>query len=89
MIEALHKMFISNHFALIGIFHILLSEGIFTYSSQIEEKEESIWASALSCLLYFVCHRGKIRRSRLEGLDARVSHYLHFFCHLCNFISFN
>ncbi|KAK1396296.1 Vacuolar protein sorting/targeting protein like [Heracleum sosnowskyi] len=39
---------------------------------QIEEKEESIWASALSCLLYFVCHRGKIRRSRLEGLDARV-----------------
>ncbi|KAK9682240.1 hypothetical protein RND81_10G060500 [Saponaria officinalis] len=39
---------------------------------QIEEKEESVWASALSCLLYFVCDRGKIRRSRLNGLDIRV-----------------
>lgn len=39
---------------------------------QIQEKEESVWASALSCLLYFVCDRGKIRRSRLEGLDIRV-----------------
>ncbi|KAL6977340.1 hypothetical protein U1Q18_026141 [Sarracenia purpurea var. burkii] len=39
---------------------------------QIQEKEESVWASALSCLLYFVCDRGKIRRNRLEGLDIRV-----------------
>ncbi|GFQ01422.1 hypothetical protein PHJA_002286100 [Phtheirospermum japonicum] len=38
----------------------------------IEEKEEAIWASSLSCLLYFVCDRGKIRRSRLKGLDIRV-----------------
>ncbi|MCD9644442.1 hypothetical protein HAX54_032656 [Datura stramonium] len=37
-----------------------------------EEKEEPIWASALSCLLYFVCDRGRIRRSRLKGLDIRV-----------------
>ncbi|KAK1355374.1 Armadillo-type fold [Heracleum sosnowskyi] len=39
---------------------------------QMQEKEESIWASALSCLLYFVCNRGKICRSRLVGLDIRV-----------------
>ncbi|XP_076911738.1 uncharacterized protein LOC143569799 [Bidens hawaiensis] len=39
---------------------------------QREEKEEFVWASALSCLLYFVCDRGKIRRSRLKGLDIRV-----------------
>ncbi|KAF9592118.1 hypothetical protein IFM89_011956 [Coptis chinensis] len=39
---------------------------------QIEEKEETVWASALSCLLYFVCDRGKICRQRLEGLDIRV-----------------
>ncbi|KAJ6767991.1 CONDITIONAL LOSS-OF-GROWTH 1 [Salix koriyanagi] len=39
---------------------------------QTEEKEESVWASALSCLLYFVCDRGKILRNRLEGLDIRV-----------------
>ncbi|CAN4097716.1 unnamed protein product [Withania somnifera] len=39
---------------------------------QTEEKEESIWASALSCLLYFVCDRGRIRRCRLKGLDSRV-----------------
>ncbi|XAR66308.1 hypothetical protein NMG60_11012490 [Bertholletia excelsa] len=39
---------------------------------QIQEKEESVWASALSCLLYFVCDRGKIRKDRLEGLDIRV-----------------
>ncbi|KAL6581155.1 hypothetical protein OROMI_007078 [Orobanche minor] len=38
---------------------------------QIEEKEEAVWASSLSCLLYFVCDRGKIRRSRLKGLDIR------------------
>ncbi|XP_061973668.1 uncharacterized protein LOC133695741 isoform X3 [Populus nigra] len=39
---------------------------------QTEEKEQSVWASALSCLLYFVCDRGKILRNRLEGLDIRV-----------------
>ncbi|KAL8166811.1 hypothetical protein V2J09_008310 [Rumex salicifolius] len=39
---------------------------------QTEEKEESVWASALSCLLYFVCDRGKILRNRLKGLDIRV-----------------
>ncbi|XP_022765193.1 uncharacterized protein LOC111310226 isoform X2 [Durio zibethinus] len=39
---------------------------------QTEEKEESVWASALSCLLYFVCDRGKISRNRLKGLDIRV-----------------
>ncbi|XP_027365777.1 uncharacterized protein LOC113872432 isoform X1 [Abrus precatorius] len=39
---------------------------------QTEEMEESVWASALSCLLYFVCDRGKIRRSRLQVLDIRV-----------------
>ncbi|GLT31371.1 hypothetical protein SLA2020_061130 [Shorea laevis] len=39
---------------------------------QTEEKEESVWASALSCLLYFVCDRGQIRRNRLKGLDIRV-----------------
>ncbi|XP_071707008.1 uncharacterized protein [Rutidosis leptorrhynchoides] len=43
---------------------------------QAEEKEESVWASALSCLLYFVCDRGKIRRSRLKGLDIRVSEFV-------------
>jgi hypothetical protein len=42
---------------------------------QTEEKEQSVWASALSCLLYFVCDRGKILRNRLEGLDIRVSLY--------------
>ncbi|KAL3032532.1 hypothetical protein AAZX31_02G088600 [Glycine max] len=39
---------------------------------QSEEKDESVWASALSCLLYFVCDRGKIKRNRLHGLDIRV-----------------
>nr|KYP50761.1 hypothetical protein KK1_027451 [Cajanus cajan] len=39
---------------------------------QSEEKDESVWASALSCLLYFVCDRGKIWRNRLQGLDIRV-----------------
>ncbi|KAK7343283.1 hypothetical protein VNO77_11913 [Canavalia gladiata] len=39
---------------------------------QTEEKEESVWASALSCLLYFLCDRGKIRRNRLQVLDIRV-----------------
>ncbi|KZV40902.1 hypothetical protein F511_05147 [Dorcoceras hygrometricum] len=38
----------------------------------VEEKEESVWASSLSCLRYFVYDRGKIRRSRLKGLDIRV-----------------
>ncbi|CAO2826135.1 unnamed protein product [Amaranthus hypochondriacus] len=39
---------------------------------QTEEKQESVWASALSCLLYFVCDGGRIRRTRLKGLDIRV-----------------
>ncbi|KAF3330486.1 hypothetical protein FCM35_KLT03840 [Carex littledalei] len=39
---------------------------------QMEEKEEIVWASALSCLFYFVCDRGNIIRKRLEGLDIRV-----------------
>lgn len=39
---------------------------------QTEEDEESVWASALSCFLYFVCDRGKIRRNRINGLDIRV-----------------
>ncbi|TKY50662.1 hypothetical protein E2542_SST22166 [Spatholobus suberectus] len=39
---------------------------------QTEEREESVWASALSCLLYFVCDNGKIRRNRLQVLDIRV-----------------
>lgn len=37
-----------------------------------EEREEIVWASALSCLFYFVCDNGKILRSRLAGLDIRV-----------------
>ncbi|XP_028549500.1 uncharacterized protein LOC110099906 isoform X2 [Dendrobium catenatum] len=39
---------------------------------QTEEKEEIVWASALSSLFYFICDRGKILRSRLDGLDIRV-----------------
>lgn len=39
---------------------------------QTQENEESVWASALSCLLYFVCDRGKILKNRLNGLDIRV-----------------
>ncbi|KAJ4779233.1 hypothetical protein LUZ62_063490 [Rhynchospora pubera] len=39
---------------------------------QMEEREEIVWASALSCLFYFVCDRGNIIRKRLEGLDIRV-----------------
>ncbi|XP_074567956.1 uncharacterized protein LOC141824545 isoform X1 [Curcuma longa] len=39
---------------------------------QMEESEEIVWASALSCLFYFVCDNGKIVRSRLAGLDIRV-----------------
>ncbi|KAK6933209.1 hypothetical protein RJ641_036103 [Dillenia turbinata] len=45
---------------------------ILLFLVQIEEKEESVWASALSCLLYFVADRGRIRRTRLDGLDIRV-----------------
>jgi hypothetical protein len=37
-----------------------------------EERQEIVWASALSCLFYFVCDGGKIIRSRLGGLDIRV-----------------
>lgn len=53
--------------------------------SQIEEEEEAVWASSLSCLLYFVCDRGKIRRSRLKGLDIRVS--IAMTCFLCNILT--
>ncbi|KAK2978099.1 hypothetical protein RJ640_009263 [Escallonia rubra] len=52
---------------ILGILHEILLHLV-----QIEENEESVWASALSCLLYFVCDRGKIRRGRLKGLDIRV-----------------
>ncbi|KAE9611610.1 hypothetical protein Lalb_Chr06g0164301 [Lupinus albus] len=45
---------------------------ILLFLVQTEELEESVWASALSCLLYFVCDRGKIRRNRLQVLDIRV-----------------
>ncbi|CAL0316275.1 unnamed protein product [Lupinus luteus] len=45
---------------------------ILLFLVQTEEVEESVWASALSCLLYFVCDRGKIRRNRLQVLDIRV-----------------
>ncbi|KAK4754581.1 hypothetical protein SAY87_002685 [Trapa incisa] len=45
---------------------------ILLFLVQLEEKEESVWASALSSLLYFVCSRGKISRKRLDGLDIRV-----------------
>ncbi|KAI4382832.1 hypothetical protein MLD38_008744 [Melastoma candidum] len=45
---------------------------ILLFLVQIEEEEESVWASGLSCLLYFVCDRGKIWRNRLIGLDIRV-----------------
>lgn len=45
---------------------------ILLFLVQMEETEESVWASALSCLLYFVCDRGKIWRKRLQGLDIRV-----------------
>ncbi|XP_031485176.1 uncharacterized protein LOC116254156 isoform X1 [Nymphaea colorata] len=39
---------------------------------QKEEKEETVWAAGLSCLLYFVCDSGRIQRKRLKGIDARV-----------------
>ncbi|KAG2594509.1 hypothetical protein PVAP13_5NG010400 [Panicum virgatum] len=39
---------------------------------QMEERQEIVWASALSCLFYFVCDGGKIISSRLGGLDIRV-----------------
>lgn len=39
---------------------------------QMEERQEIVWASALSCLFYFVCDGGKIIRNRLGGLDIRV-----------------
>ncbi|CAA6654937.1 unnamed protein product [Spirodela intermedia] len=50
---------------------VILFENLFLLV-QMEEKEEIVWASALSCLFYFVCDRGKIQRNRLEGLDIRV-----------------
>lgn len=45
---------------------------ILLFLVQIEEKEEAVWASALSCLMYMICDRGRIQRCRLNGLDIRV-----------------
>ncbi|XP_068634914.1 uncharacterized protein [Aristolochia californica] len=45
---------------------------ILLFLVQIEERNEIVWASSLSCLLFFVSDRGKICLSRLEGLDIRV-----------------
>ncbi|XP_068669008.1 uncharacterized protein [Aristolochia californica] len=45
---------------------------ILLFLIQTEERNEIVWASSLSCLLFFVCDRGQIFRSRLEGLDIRV-----------------
>ncbi|XP_057812898.2 uncharacterized protein LOC131026903 isoform X1 [Cryptomeria japonica] len=45
---------------------------ILLFLVQIEEKEEGVWASALSCLMYMICDRGRIQRRRLNGLDVRV-----------------
>lgn len=39
---------------------------------QMREIEEKVWVAALSCLLYFVCDRGRIQRQRLCGIDIRV-----------------
>ncbi|KAJ6820092.1 uncharacterized protein M6B38_399295 [Iris pallida] len=51
---------------------LLILFEILRFLVQTQEQEEIVWASALSCLFYFVCDRGKILRSRLEGLDIRV-----------------
>lgn len=45
---------------------------ILQFLVQKEEQEEVVWASALSCLFYFICDGGKILRTRLDGLDIRV-----------------
>lgn len=45
---------------------------ILLFLVQIEEKEEAVWASALSCLMYMICDRARIQRCRLNGLDIRV-----------------
>lgn len=39
---------------------------------QVEEREEQVWAAALSCLLYFTCDHGRILRIYLTRLDIRV-----------------
>ncbi|KAJ0977050.1 hypothetical protein J5N97_012524 [Dioscorea zingiberensis] len=51
---------------------VILFENI-GFLVQVEEKEEIVWASALSCLFYFIRDLGKILWSRLEGLDVRVT----------------
>jgi hypothetical protein len=38
-----------------------------------EERQEIVWASVLSCLFYFVCDGEIIIRSKLGGLDIRVN----------------
>ncbi|KAG0498691.1 hypothetical protein HPP92_003382 [Vanilla planifolia] len=55
-----------EHWLLVILFEVL------HFLVQMEEREEIVWASALSCLFYFVCHTGNILRKRLEGLDIRV-----------------
>ncbi|KAG0502931.1 hypothetical protein HPP92_003003 [Vanilla planifolia] len=55
-----------EHWLLVILFEVL------HFLVQMEEREEIVWASALSCLFYFVCHTGNILRNRLEGLDIRV-----------------
>lgn len=62
-------------FSAIGKFEtwlLVILFDILQFLVQTEEQEEVVWASALSCLFYFVCDGGKILRSRLDGLDIRV-----------------
>ncbi|CAI5518614.1 unnamed protein product [Closterium sp. Naga37s-1] len=42
------------------------------YLVQVEESDESVWAAALSCLLYLTCDRGRTVFHRLALLDVRV-----------------
>ncbi|CAI7923225.1 unnamed protein product [Closterium sp. NIES-54] len=41
------------------------------YLVQVEESDESVWAAALSCLLYLTCDRGRTVFHRLALLDVR------------------
>lgn len=49
----------------------LLGE-VLLYLIQVEEGEEQVWASALSCLLFLCCHRGHILKEGIRPLDIRV-----------------
>ncbi|CAI5472859.1 unnamed protein product [Closterium sp. Yama58-4] len=42
------------------------------YLVQVEESDESVWAAALSCVLYLTCDRGRTVFHRLALLDVRV-----------------